>query len=73
MSWGTVVSPLPEQSAVCLPELHLHVQREGHEERKSEVERFTRLTISRSNMAAILKISLCDDQWAKHLKFLRQV
>ena len=69
-----MVSPLPEQSAVCFPELHLHVQREGHEERKSEVERFTRLTtISRSNMAAILKFLLCDDQWAKHLKFFRQV
>ena len=72
MSWGTVVSPLPEQSAVCLPELHLQVQREGQEERKSEVERFTiRLTtISRSNMAAILEILFCDDLWAKHLKFL---
>ena len=52
---------MPEQSAVCLPELHLHVQREGHEERKSDVERFTRLlTNSRNNIAAILEIVLCD-------------
>ena len=29
------VSPLLEQSAVCLPELHLHLHMEGQEERKS--------------------------------------
>ena len=56
-----------EQSAVCLPELHLQVHREGQEERKSDVERFTKLTTNRSNMAAILEISFCD-QWAKHLQ-----
>ena len=68
MSWGTVVSPLPEQSAVCLPELHLQVQSEGQEERKSDVERFTRLTTnSTSNIAAILEILLFDQQ-AKHLE-----
>ena len=71
MSWGTVVSPFPEQSAVCLPELHLQVHREGQEERKSDVERFTKLTTNRSNIAAILEISFCD-QWVKHLQFLMQ-
>ena len=55
------MSPFPEQSAVCLPELHLQVQREGQEERKSDVEGFTRLlNNSRNNMAAILEILLCD-------------
>ena len=65
------MSPLLEQSAVCLPELHLQVHREGQEERKSDVERFTKLTTNRSNMAAILEISFCD-QWVKHLQFLMQ-
>ena len=59
---------MPEQSAVCLPELHLQVQSEGQEERKSDVERFTRLTTnSTSNIAAILEILMFDQQ-AKHLE-----
>ena len=66
-----MVSPFPEQSAVCLPELHLQVQREGQEERKSDVEGFTRLlTNSRNNMAAILEI-FCVITEQKNL--LRQV
>ena len=56
MSWGTVVRPLLEQSAVCLPELHLQVHKEGHEERKSEVDKVTRLPRSRRNIAVILEI-----------------
>ena len=45
-----------EQSAVCLPELHLQVHKEGHEERKSEVDKVTRLPRSRRNIAVILMI-----------------
>ena len=56
MSWGTVVRPLLEQSAVCLPELHLQVHKEGHEERKSEVDKVTRLPRSKRNIAVILEI-----------------